>query len=343
MKRLVSISSAIALAIVCAHAPGSGLLAAGQLGSAKPSAEVRSPKPDARKAFTPPRTPWGDPDISGVYTNKDENGIPFEKPSQFEGKKVEDVDDSEFAEIVRNRNAASVARAPGIGGAETGAGPVHWYEHYDAKNSRPWLVTEPADGRVPPTTPQAQQRAAERAAARAAHGPADSYEDRSLYDQCITRGLPGSMMPAIYGNSYQIHQTQGFVAIRYEMIHETRVIPLDRRPHVDSRLTSYMGDARGHFEGNTLVVETTNFRDPNRGASEKLHLIERFKPTGPNNVEWSVTYDDAATWARSWTFAMSLTKDPTQAPFEYACHEGNYGLHNILSAARAEEKAARTK
>jgi hypothetical protein len=294
------------------------------------------------KAYTAPKTPWGDPDISGIYTNKDENGIPFEKPGQFEGKKIEDVDDSEFAEIVRARNASAPTRAIGIGGAETGAGPIHWYEHYDAKNSRPWLVIDPADGKIPPTTPEAQKRAADRAAARATHGPADSYEDRSLYDQCITRGLPGSMMPAIYGNSYQIHQGPGYVAIRYEMIHETRIIPLESRPHVDSRIKTYMGDARGHFDGNTLVVETTNFRDPNRGASDKLRLIERFKPVAPNKVEWSVTYDDASTWARPWTFAMNLTKDPTQAPFEYACHEGNYGLHNILSAARAEEKAGKT-
>ena len=125
------------------------------------------------------------------------------------------------------------------------------------------------------------------------------------------------------------------------MIHETRIIPLDGRAHVSSKIPSYMGDARGHFEGNTLVVETTNFRDPNRGASEKLKLIERFKPVAANKVEWSVTFDDAATWARPWTFAMNLTKDPTQEPFEYACHEGNYGLANILSAARAEEKTAK--
>jgi hypothetical protein len=147
------------------------------------------------------------------------------------------------------------------------------------------------------------------------------------------------MMPAIYGNSYQIHQGPGWVAIRYEMIHETRVIPLDGRAHVNSKIPSYMGDARGRWEGSTLVVETTNFRDPNRGASEKLRLVERFKPVDTNKVEWSVTYDDASTWVRPWTFSMTLTRDSTQAPFEYACHEGNYGLANILSAARAEEKS----
>ena len=305
-----------------------------------PQPKAQSPKPKAQETWAPPRTPWGDPDLQGVYTNKDENGIPLERPSQFEGKKIEDVEDSEFTEIVRERNRASVERAPGIGGADTGAGPVHWYEHYDAKNSRPWLLVDPTDGKIPPTTPQAQKRATERLAARVGRGPADSYEDRSLYDQCITRGLPGSMMPAIYGNSYQIVQGPGYVAIRYEMIHETRLIPLDGRPHQGQAIRTYMGDARGHWEHNVLVVETTNFdpRSAYRGASDRLRLIERFKPVAPNMVEWSVTSDDPLTWTRPWTFAMHLTKDATQLPFEYACHEGNYGLRNILSAARAEEK-----
>jgi hypothetical protein len=333
MKRLaVMVPLAIAVAVAGASIRLNAQAAANPATKAAPA-----------KAFTPSKTPWGDPDLSGIYTNKDENGIPFERPGQFDGKKLEDIDDSEFAEIVKQRNQQAEARAAGIGGADTGAGPIHWYEYYDAKNSRAWLVTDPADGRVPPTVPEAQKRAAARAAARAGRGPADSYEDRSLYDQCISRGLPGSMMPAIYGNSYEIHQGQGFVAIRYEMIHETRIIPLDGRSHVGSKIKTYMGDARGHFEGNTLVVETTNFLEKiaNRGASENLKLVERFKPVAPNKVEWTVTYNDPATWARPWSFAMLLTKDPTQAPFEYACHEGNYGLQNILSAARSEEKTAK--
>jgi hypothetical protein len=151
------------------------------------------------------------------------------------------------------------------------------------------------------------------------------------------------MMPAIYGNSYEIIQSPGWVAIRYEMIHETRLIPLDSRPHVPSRIQTYMGDARGHFEGNTLVVETTNFKTASayRGASESLKLIERFTPTASKTVEWSVTAQDSHTWPRPFTFAMNLTKDPTQPIFEYGCHEGNYGLRDILSGARADEKAAR--
>ena len=150
------------------------------------------------------------------------------------------------------------------------------------------------------------------------------------------------MMPAIYGNSYEIIQSPGWVAIRYEMVHETRLIPLDGRPHIKPGIETYMGDARGHFDGNTLVVETTNFKPSSayRGASEHLKLIERFKPVGPKAVEWSVTSDDSHTWARPWTFAMNLTKDSSQAIFEYGCHEGNYGLRDILSAERTADKGA---
>jgi len=300
--------------------------------------------------YTPPRTPWGDPDLQGTFTNKDENGIPMERPGQFDGKKLEEVDDSsEFADIVKERNERALAAAAGIGGRDTGAGPVHWYEHYNAKNSRAWLITDPADGKIPPLTPAAQKAAAARTAAAAArrasgHGDADSWEDRSLYDRCITRGIPGSMTPAIYGNAYDITQGPGIVAIRYEMVHETRVIPLDDRARPSKTIASYMGEPRGRFEGNTLVVETKHFND--RGAyrnanPETYTLIERFTPIAPNKIQWSVTINDPSTWTRPWTYTMQLTKDSSQPLFEYGCHEGNYGLRNILSAARAEEAAAK--
>ncbi len=296
------------------------------------------------KDWTPPRTPWGHPDLQGIYTNKDESGIPMEKPDGLATKGTEEVEDSEFAEIVRERNKQIVERAPLAGGI-TGAGPTHWYENYDAKNSRLWLLVDPPGGKIPAETDEAKARAAARADARArsGRGPADSWEDRSLYDRCISLSVPGSMTPKIYGNSYEIYQAPDYVAIRYEMVHETRIIPLDGRPHVSPAIRQYMGDARGRWEGNTLVVETTNFHPNvnNRGATDQLKLIERFTAVSPDKVEWSVTYDDAKTWTKPWTFAMRLTKDPSQQIFEYACHEGNYGLRNILSAARAEEKAGK--
>jgi hypothetical protein len=326
------------------------LAAVVSLASVPVAGQTARPAAKAGKPYLPPKTPWGDPDVSGVFTNNDESNIPFERPDQFEGRRLEDVGEDELVDLRAERNQLALERAPQLGGAPGIHNPVHWFENFDARNSRAWLVTEPADGRIPSTTPESQTRAAARAEARraagrgpaAGRGSADSYEERSLYDRCITRGLPGSMMPAIYGNAYQIHQGPGYVAIRYEMVNETRVIPLDGRPHVGSTIREYMGDARGHFEGNTLVIETTNFKDQTayRGANpDALRLIERFKPIAPDTVEWSVTVNDPTTWMRPWTFAMNLTKkDATQQPFEYACHEGNYGLRNILSAARAEEK-----
>src|SRR5262249_25347670 len=225
--------------------------------------------------------------------------------------------------------------------------PEHfWQDDLNlVQGSQAWLIVDPPDGKIPPQTPEAIQRQAQRAQARRAlgRGPADTWEDRSLYDRCITRGLPGSMMPAIYGNSYQILQGPGYVAIQYEMVHELRIIPLDARPHAGPSMRSYMGDARGHWEGDTLVVETTNFREDGiyRNANpETLRVIERYTRTGPKTVKWAVTLDDPKTWTRPWTFSMPLTMDDSQPVLEYGCHEGNLGLRNILSAARAEEKKA---
>jgi len=326
-------------------------LAAGLVGTAiffvaatTPDAQQAAPRAAApaapARAYVPPKTPWGDPDIQGGWTNVNENGIPLQRPDALTGKSVDEVDDSELAEIVKARNEAASAGAAAIGGRETGAGPTHWYEHYGAKNSRAWMLTDPPDGRIPPLTAQAQQRLGGRAGGRGrgfGDGRADSWLDRSFYDRCITRAFPGSMMPAIYGNAYDITQAPGLVAIRYEMIHETRVIRLDDGPRTGLR--SHMGDARGRWEGNTLVVETTNF-DPRtvyQNGSPKLTMVERYRPMAPNKIEWSLTLNDPDTWARPWTFGMTLTADPGQPLFEYACHEGNYAMRNILSAARAEE------
>jgi hypothetical protein len=335
-KQLLAMS-AITASIICALAVHPE---AGQTGAT-------SARASGGRAYTAPKTPWGDPDLQGGYSNKDENGVPFERPGTLAGKQLGEIDDSELAELAQARDANRLEAARGIGGRDTGAGPVHWYEHYGAKNSRAWMVIDPPDGLIPAQTAAAQQRLAGRGGRGGAGGReggeggrADSYTDRSFYDRCITRGLPGSMMPAIYGNAYDITQAPGLVAIRYEMIHETRVIPLDGRPRTGHR--PHMGDARGRWEGDTLVVETTNFdpRTAYRNASAKLVLVERFKPIAPGKIDWSMTVTDPDTWVRPWTFGMTLTADPEQPLFEYACHEGNYAMRNILSAARAEEAAS---
>jgi hypothetical protein len=299
--------------------------------------------PKNARNWTPPRTAWGDPDIAGVFTNSDESGIPFERPAEFEGRRLEDVSPAELAEMVKQRQKQAIERAPTLSEFPGATSPMHWFENYGAVNSRAWLVSDPPDGKVPPVTAEGQARAAARAAARGAHGPADSWEDRSYYDRCITRGLPGSMMPAIYGNSYRVVQSQGYVSIQYEMIHETRVIPVDAHPHAGRKIRLDMGDARGHWEGDTLVVETTNFR--NRSAfrnadAETLTIVERFTRTAPDQVRWTVTVTDPATWTWPWTFSMPLTMNDSEPMMLYECHEGNYGLRNILSAARAQERAA---
>ena len=301
-----------------------------------------------------PRTPWGDPDLQGTFTNTYENGTPLERPDEFAGRKLEDVKGEELIAIRKKIQARTVGNFQG---------PIHapdnwWQDNLDLhKGSQAWLIIDPPDGKIPPMTPEAQKRIADRAAARKAsgRGPADSYTDRSLYDRCITRGLPGSMMPSIYGNQFQIVQAPGYVAILYEMIHETRVIQLDPstssgssraqsrddgREHLDAKIRFDMGNARGRWEGDTLVVTTTNFKDRSvyRNANpEKLVLTEKFQRIAPDKVRWTVTVDDPSTWTQPWTFSLPLTADPNPVPL-YECHEGNYGLKNILSAARAEER-----
>jgi len=332
-QRLTALTSLAAAAIVvtCAVAPLAGQATSG---GSKTAASAST------SGWRTPRTPWGDPDLQGNFTNLYEQGTPLERPDQFAGRTLSEVQGDELKKL----KIAAQERA-----INAFQGPIHapdnwWQDALDSKRgSQAWLVVDPPDGKVPPMTDAAQKRIASRAEARRSlgHGPADSYEDRSLYDRCITRGLPGSMMPTIYGNSYKIVQGRGFVAIQYEMIHETRVIPLDGQPHAGQNIRFDMGDARGHWEGDTLVVETTNFNDRSvyRNANaETLKLVERFTRVGPNTVKWSVTFDDPSTWTRPWTFSLPLTRNDAEPMMQYECHEGNYGLRNILSGTRAEER-----
>ena len=296
--------------------------------------------------WTAPKTPWGDPDLQGNYTNKYETSTPFEKPKEFEGRRLQDVTQQEMAAAVARRQEDTLARAKFFGGDPEGkiGNSAEFRDIYEiTKGRRPWFVIDPDDGKIPPIVPAARARiAALPRSGSFGNGPFNSHEDFSLWDRCITRGLPGSMLPGHYGNSYQIVQGPGFVAIRYEMVHDTRIIPLDSRPRVGGAIRSDMGDARGHWEGNTLVVETTNFkaRSAYRNANaDTLKLVERFTRTAADKVEWTVTVDDPSTWSRAWTFTMPLTMNDQEAIFEYACHEGNQAIKNILTAARTSESS----
>jgi hypothetical protein len=293
------------------------------------------------------RTSWGEPLIEGTYTNKDEYGTPVERPDDLAGKQRSEFGPEQMAVLMKDRTARGKAIAASIGGSrdnETGAGPPHWYEYLDAMNGRPWFVSEPADGKIPALTDEGKERAQKARQGFAKREQPDTYTDMSLYDRCITIGLPGSMMPMIYGNAYDITQSPGVVAIRYEMVHEARVIPTNGSSHVAPALGFYMGDARGHWDGDTLVVETTNIREASayRNASARLKITERFKPVDADTLSWTVRFEDPSTWTGPWAIEMPLKRKDDAAPFEYACHEGNHGLANILSAARAAERNART-
>ena len=293
-----------------------------------------------------PRTSWGDPDLQGNYTNKYEYGTPFERPAVFKGRRPEDLTPQELASVVRERQQEALDRAKFFGGDPEGriGNSAEFRDIYEVtKGSRAWFVVDPADGLIPALTPEAQRRNAARPQTGSfGGGPFNGPEDFSLWDRCITRGLPGSMLPGGYGNSYQIVQAPGWVAIRYEMIHDTRLIPLDGRPHPSGRIRSDLGDARGHWEGDTLVVETTNFRHRSayRNANaDTLRLVERFRRVAADKIEWSVTVDDSSSWTRPWTFAIPLTLNDDERIMQYECHEGNRALINILSAARSHEGA----
>jgi hypothetical protein len=293
------------------------------------------------KNWTPPRTPWGDPDLQGTWPTTEMVGVPFERPSQFGNRLF--LTKEEFAQ--RQEQARKQREADNTGEAEGFNTPPWWIERGQAQRQAS-LVVDPLDGRLPPMTSEGRKRAA---AVRSGFGdnPFDGPEDFSLYDRCITRGVLGTTLPVGYNSGNQIVQTPDSVAIRYEMIHETRLIPIDGRPHVGPSIRTYLGDARGHWEGNTLVVETTNVNGKtgvtgngrNTPTTDTLRLVERFTRVDADTIQYEVTVDDPKTWTRPWTMAFPWRRNPDYYLYEYACHEGNFGLRNILSGARAAEKA----
>ena len=319
---------------------GVGVLIAGTLLITWPTSAAAQAKgsadASAAKRMNPhwkaPRNAWGQPDLEGIWTTDDMRGVPMQRPASFGTRMY--MTDEEFAERAKQRNNARA-----IDDARTG---TFRNEEGSRDFSYTSMVIDPADGRVPALTVAA--RARPRLQGSFGVGPWEKVQDFSLYDRCITRGAIGSFMPAVYGNGARIIQTPDLVVISYEMVHDTRVIPLDGRPTLGSGIHLLMGDSRGHYEGDTLVIESRNFTDRTAVGgsphSHELRMVERFTRVDPEMIDYEIRIDDPATFTQPWTFRMTITSQPGYEIYEYGCHEGNNAMRNALTAERAYEKAA---
>ena len=287
--------------------------------------------------YTPPRTPDGQPDLQGVWTNI--TITPLERPANLAGKEFfTPAEARQYEKDTVERNNADRRD----GGAQADLNRAYndaWYDRGTkvVETLRTSLIINPPDGRIP--------RKAQAGAAVPPAGfgrPPEGPEDRSLPERCIlwpTAGPP--MMPSFYNNNYQIVQAPGYVVILVEMIHDARIIPVGNRPHVDAKIPQWMGDSRGRWEGNTLVVETTNFNDKTRfqRSSQNMKLVERFTRTAPDTITYEFTVDDPSAFTQPWTGQIPMKR--TEGPLiEYACNEGNYAMEGMLAGARADEKKA---
>ena len=302
----------------------------------------------AQKAYTPPKTSWGEPDLRGTYTSDNSIGVPFERPAQYGDRRI--LTDEEFVakekanleQVAKDNSERPESKFEQDEAANNA--PRHWLERGTKLSHASSLVIDPPNGRLPALTADGQRRAALGRGRFARQN--DAAEFHSYYDRCITRGVISSILPAIYGNGTRFLQGPGYVVIQNEMIHEDRVIPTTgNAPRLGKNIHLYMGDPRGHWEGSTLVVDSMNFTDKigaGGGAqpSTNLHLIEKFTRTAPDMIHYEFIVDDPDTFTAKWTAALDLNVKPGYEIYEYACHEGNYGLRNMLSASRADDRAA---
>jgi hypothetical protein len=311
----------------------------------RPNPDGRSPSGVGSAPRRPPpvvSTPDGRPDLQGIWTNA--TLTPLERPADLAGKEFFTIEEAAaFAKRARERNNADRRDVTDReNDLAIGYNDV-WWDRGTAVVStrRTSLIVDPRDGKIPPLTAAALQQANARAEARRLH-PADGPEDRSLADRCIIRGTAGPpMLPAGYNNTYQIVQSADHVAVIVEMIHDVRIIPVDSRPHVSPKIRQWMGDSRGRWEGKTLVVETTNFTDRTnfRGSGDALRVVERFTRADEDTLLYQFTVEDPQSFTRPWSAEIPMKR--VEGPlFEYACHEGNLSMDNILEIARDEERAA---
>jgi hypothetical protein len=335
MKRFRIVSAAAMLAVVV-------------LASPVVSSQGQAP-------YSPPRTPWGDPDLQGIWPGTDSVGVPFERPERFgarlfltdaelkereqQAAKQEELDVLDFD---LQKPPAEIVALGDVGGVTSP--PPHWLER-GVPSRQSSLIVQPTNGRMPAMTPEGAARQKIAGGTYVKQTGFNSASELGPYDRCISRGVVGSMMPVVYNNGNEIVQAPGLVAFRNEMIHEVRVIPLDGRQPLPGEMKSYMGSSRGHFEGNTLVVRTTNLNGKTGMQGNGMMLIpsdsivieERFTPVSANVLQYEVTIDDPKTWTAPWKVSFPLKRDQDYQMFEYACHEGNYAMRNTLSGSRADE------
>jgi hypothetical protein len=300
------------------------------------------------KKSTSPHTAWGHPDLQGIWDNH--SITPLERPARFASREF--LTPQEAAELERRaiEESSDEARFENPERDVEAAYNDFWWDRATnvVKTHRTSLIVDPPDGKIPPLVAEARDRQGEaelnRRPLRATGGfeagrGADSWFDRSLWERCITQGLP-RISSIAYNSNIQIVQSPEQVVILYEMIHEARIIPLNGSPHLDARVRLWLGDSRGHWEGDTLVVDTTNFSDKTnfRGSTSGLHMIERYTRVDSDTLNYEVTFDDPATWTRPWKVAIPWRKSRGRI-YEYACHEGNYGMIGILNGGREEDKA----
>jgi hypothetical protein len=346
-----SLASALVIAIVLM----SSVLASGQT---RPSAPAAKTTPTA-ETWTPPKTPWGDPDLQGIYTSDDYMDTPLERPTAF-GERLyftEEELDETAAKLAKRAEAdrqGTLQRNPGLRVYVVGEPRGDWGERSRRPARQTSLIVDPPNGKMPPLTPEGRKRQSQiRQTAISPQTPPASWKEFDFYIRCISRGLAGSILPSSYSNGTQIVQAPGYVTILQEKVHEARIIPLDNRPHLGTSIQSYLGDSRGHWEGNTLVVETTNFLDDttsigrNGGnavaTSDALRLVERFTRADADTINYELAVDDPKIFTGPWRIAFPITQEPGYELFEYTCHETNYSMTNMLSGARAQEKAETAK
>jgi len=311
------------------------------------AARAQAPQYDAN--YEPPRTPWGDPDLQGVWPSTAMGGVPMERPAALGERnrlteaeyqklvvRAEQQADFDVADFERDDpNNLPVGQ---IGSPVSP--PPHWLERGEPQYQA-GLIVDPTNGQFPNLVHPASD-------GRSGSGRVDSYLDLSNTNRCITRGVVGSVLPGLYNNGNEIFQAPGYVAIRNEMIHEVRIVPLDSQPHADDAIRMWMGDSRGYWDGNTLVIETRNLNGKTSisiGSREQTidpdaTLTERLSRVDDETILYSLTVDDPKTWVSPWTVQFPWKLENDYGMFEYACHEGNYALSNILSGARMEEAPA---